>query len=359
MTSTQSKEQLLETITQAIADNVITPDDLEQFIIAPSMHYVEAKQIATSEAIAPAATPVAPEAIHNVSDASHRLSAVEILFYIAGLILFAAIVSVIVQSWTDGNVFGHVLLSAGVGTLMWVTAFVLHNQRQTPIVEGLKNSLLLTGSLSLLFGGFIIANEVAGINSMFDFFPYALVFAVVGILHLAFDRLVRSGLTLMLGILLLVMSFPVALFSFLQDANAPVDAWAAVMLVSCVLLAAATRVVARIDSERSGIGHSFDSLAAFFALLAMYIASFGENGIFWLFILIVSIIGLFYASIVRQEKSFLGSGSLFLIIAIITISFRYFSSFGVSFCLVMAAAGLLGTAAVATTINKTYFKTSS
>jgi len=44
------------------------------------------------------------------------------------------------------------------------------------------------------------------------------------------------------------------------------------------------------------------------------------------------------------------------VVAVLTISFKYFSGAGVTVSLVIAALGLLGSAAVATSINKKYFK---
>lgn len=342
MPITKTKPELLDEITQALAENIISPSDLEQFMIAPSQTYVEAKE-------AERATPP------NMPDNSHRLSAVEILFYIAGLILFAAIVTNIVQSWEEGNAIGHIFLSSGTGLLLWVVAAVLHRQQQTAILEGLKNSLLLTGSLSLILGGYIITNEMLGAYDQIDFFPFAVTMAILAALHLAFDRVMKNSITLLFGILLGVLAFPTAFFGTLRDINASVDVWSVVILLTAGLITASTRIMAKVDPERPGVKRAFDSLAAFIGLGAMYIASFGDHGVLWLSLLVIGIIGLFYASIAWQEKPLLGSASVFLVITIITISFRYFSDFGVTFSLVIAATGLLGTAALATTISKKYF----
>lgn len=335
----KTREQLLDEITRALADHIITPDDLRQYIITPSQQHapkVVAEQI-------PATTP------HK-----QRLTAVEVLFYIAGLILFAAIVSIIVQSG-DSNVIENFLLSGGVGALLWFVAYVLYRRPSTIIMNGLMNSLLLTGSLSLLLGGFILVNEIISSQNNVPFIPSALVFLAVGLLHLAFDRIIKNSITLLLGILFLVMAFPVMCFGLLQDLDAPLGAWSFVVIMASALLAATTRVLSAMNPDRSGLKHAYDSLAAFVAMTAMYVASFGDGGIIWLIILIGSIVGLFYVSIIRRERPLLGSASIFLVITIITIAFRYFSSFGTSFSLITAAAGLLGTAAIAATINKRYF----
>lgn len=337
---TPTKQQLLDEITQALAHDIITPDDLQQFILTP----------VAQETAPQTAVPVTTPARHKTS-----LSAVEILFYIAGLILFAALVSIIVQSWEDGSFIEHFLLSGGAGMALWLIAYVLYRQPSSTILSGLTNSVLLTGSLSLLLGGFVILDEVVPHDGNTPFVALGVVLLCVGLLHLAYDRLVKNSIVLLLGILYTVAALPTMFFGILRDLDAPVGAWSSVIILGSIVLAATTRVMSAMDPNRPGLKQAFDSLAAFIALAAMYVASFGDGGAIWLIILIGSIIGLFYLSIVRRERPLLGSASVFLVIAIITIAFRYFSSFGVSFCLIIAAAGLLGTAAIAATINKKYF----
>ena len=88
----------------------------------------------------------------------------------------------------------------------------------------------------------------------------------------------------------------------------------------------------------------------------MYVASYTDYDIAWVVILIASVLGIFYLSIVTQNKQLLKSGSFFMILTIITISFRYFSGLGVTVSLIVATLGLLGTAVVISSINKKYFK---
>mgnify|MGYP001572369671 CR=1 FL=1 len=156
--------------------------------------------------------------------------------------------------------------------------------------------------------------------------------------------------------LLLVASFPALFFGFLRDADAPTDIWSAVVIASTGLLAATTRVVARVNPGRQRIRGVFDSFAAFLALASMYVASFGEYGFLWSIGVVASIIGIFYISIISQNRHLLGSASFFMVVTVITISFKYFSGFGATTSLIVAALGLLGSAAIASSINKKYFK---
>ena len=149
--------------------------------------------------------------------------------------------------------------------------------------------------------------------------------------------------------------FPALIFGLLQDSTITLDIGATTILCSALLLAFFTRVVTKATPGRSNHAQSFDGLSAFVGLGSMYAASFGDYGVIWLILLIAGIFGIFYLSIIAQNKDLLGSASLFLILSVITISFRYFSGYGITTSLIMATIGLLGSAAVATTINKRYF----
>ena len=88
----------------------------------------------------------------------------------------------------------------------------------------------------------------------------------------------------------------------------------------------------------------------------MYVASYGDHGLLWLGVLVMGVFTLFYLSIVTQDKRLLGNASFFLVITVITVSFKYFSGYGATTSLVLATLGLLGSAAVASGINKKYFE---
>lgn len=334
----KNKQEILAEIQEGLAAGVITKADLATFV-----------------GDRPAASIASPDtAPTNKSD---KLSAVDIMFYIAGIVLFSAILSMIIQSWNDGNVLVHILLSAGVGIGLWSIAYYLSKDAaKNDIRNGLINSLLLTGSLSIVTGGYIITNEIVGGFGELNFIPTAVMLAVVGALHLAFDAGFKKSLVLLMGVLLCVMSFPALLFGILQDADVPMDIWSLVIIATAGLLAYATRIVAKINPDRQSVRNSFDSFAAFLALITMYISSYGEYGVLWLMTLIAGVFGIFYLSIITQNKHLLGNASFFLVLTVITISFKYFSGYGATTSLIIATIGLLGTAAVASSINKKYFK---
>jgi len=341
----KDKDAVLAEIRAHLQAGTVTREDLQAMIGKP----VVAQTAPVHE---PAAAPATAS-----SGKPDKLSAVDVMFYIAGIVLFAAIMSIIVQSWNDGAVFLQITLSLGVGAGLWAIAcYLIRSPLQSDIRRGLYNALLLTGSMSIIAGGGIVTNAVVGGFNDSDFIVAAVASALVGIAHLGFDRLVKKDLILLLGVLLGVMAFPALIIGLLHGMDVPQDVWTVVTIASAALLAGTARLVARLYPGRQKIGGSFDSLAAFVALAAMYISSFGDYGLLWLAGLVAGVFGLFYLSIITQNKQMLGSGSFFLVLTVITASFKYFSGFGATTSLVLAALGLLLSAAVAATINKKYFK---
>ena len=337
------KERLLNSIQSGVKVGIVTEAEVRA-VLHPSLPSISLEQ--GEQTI----TPAPP-------DAHEKLSAVEVMFYIAGLVLFAAIMSMIVQSWETGSPFTHILLSAGVGAGLWTVAHVLHKQQvTTSLRKGLENSLVLTGSLCIIAGGFIFTNELIGGFDEVNFIPGAFTFAILGALHFAYDKLVKKDLVLMMAILLSVASFPALLFGILQGSDVPFDVWSAVCIAGALALAYAARVVVKMQPDRTNIKRSFDPLTAFLTLGTMFVSSFGDYGIIWLMLLIGAVFGLFYLSILMQNKHLLGNASFFLVVSVLTIAFKYFSGAGVTVSLVVAAFGLLGSAVIATSINKKYFK---
>lgn len=336
----KNREEIIADIQEGLRAGLITEADIKSFIHDPAPGFAETRSI---EAIA--------------ADKPERLSAVDIMFYVAGIVLYSAIMSVIGQTWGGGDTVMHIFLSAGVGLMLWSLAYYLmKGERQTDVKKGLINALLLTGSLSVVTGGYIISNQLTGGFGEVNFVAGAVTLALVGALHLAFDRLIKRDLTLLMGVLFCVAAFPAFLFALLRDTDAPGDAWSMVLVASAGLLVYATRVVAKVNPSRRNVRSSFDAFAAFLALISMYVSSFGEYGTLWLLGLIMGVLSIFYLSVISQNKHLLGNASFFLVLAVITISFKYFAGFGVTTSLVLATIGLLGSAAVASGINKKYFK---
>lgn len=325
------RQELLAQIREGLDAGVITKDDVQAFMVDADVAAPKIKS-------------------HN------KTSAVDVMFYIAGIVLFSAIVSTIAQTWSDGNAFMHIALSAGVGLGLWVFAYILiKSPTQSDVRNGLVNALLLTGSLSVVMGGYIITNELLGGFGEVNFIPAAVMLLLLGAVHLLFDSAIKKDMTLLMGVLLGVAAFPAFLFGILQDSDLSMDVWSVVWIMTAGLLVFATRVVAKLKPDRLNIRHIFDPFAAFIALVAMYASSFGDYGVLWLALLVAAVFGIFYLSIVTQSRQLLGNASFFLVLTVITISFKYFSGYGITTSLILATIGLLGSAAIASMINKKYF----
>jgi len=334
----KTKEEILAELQEAISSGVLVESDIKPFMGTPQPEVVITRTAETA-------------------DKPEKLSAVDVMFYIAGIVFFSTIMSVIVQSWNDNNPFMHILLSAFIGMGLWSIAYYLiKNPFQNDIRKGLTNALLLTGSLLVIVGGYIITNEIVGGFEEVNFIPAAFTLAVLGGFHIGFDKLIKRDLVLLMGVFLAVSSFPALLFGLLENSDMPMDVWAIILIISAAILVYATRVVAKMNPDRKKIHNSFDSLAAFLALMSMYATSYQDHGALWLSLLIFAVLGIFYLSIILQNKHLLGNGTFFMVLTIITISFKYFSGLGVTFSLIVATLGLLGSAAVASNINKKYFK---
>lgn len=338
----KDKQEILNGIREGLNAGVIAEDEVRD-LLAPTSATTPAKPN--------------PDTDKTTETKPKKLSAVDIMFYVAGVLLYAAVLSFIVQSWDDGGVFAHVLMCAGLGALLWTLAYYLSKSPgQTDIRAGMVSTSLLTGSLLNITGGYIIVNELVGGYREINFIPSAFMFAIVGTIHIGFDRLIKRDLILLMGLLLVVASFPALMFGVLQDMDVPPDVWSIILIGSAIFLALSTRVVATIDVSRQNVRRSFDGFAAFVALLVMYISSFGDYDAFWLVLLIVAVFGFFYLSVLMHSKHLLGNASFFLVLSVITISFRYFSGYDVTTSLILATAGLLGSAALASHIHRKYFK---
>lgn len=341
-----AKDELLQTIRNGLANHVITAEDLRAFVAPePVAINIELQPTAAAE---PAANP-------------KKLNIIDILFYIAGLILYAALMVMAFQLGKDVWIM-RIIITLGVGLLIWGVVYILGTQ-STPsdMQRGLVNSLMITGSLAVISGGIITANQVAG--STFSEAGLAMAVAValiiLGAAHLVFDRLFRHIILVSLGVLLLSAAFPTVFVALLSNQEVPVDVWTLIGIASGCLVWYGGILASETLPERAFLKDSFESFAAFIALGSIYYASLTSSvAALWEVVLPLAIYGAFFASIKRRSKNFLVTGALFLVLYLITISFKYFSGLGVAFCLILSGLSILATAFMAVNINKKYIKLS-
>lgn len=333
----RTKEEITAILQEGISSNIITKDDIER-IIAPQ------PTIQTNTDF---------QATQLTKD---KTSSVDVMYFIAGIILFFAVMSSVFQSWGSENILIHFILTLGIGSSLWATAlYLIHSNNQSVIRNGLINSILLTGSLLNIAGGYLVINDLE-IFSENILLPLAVMSLFLGIMHIVFDRIIRRDLILSIGIFLSALALPLLLFYALKDGLIDESSQALILVSSSVVLASSTRAVAKVMPNRSAIRRSLDSLAAFVAFSSMYVASYGEDHLFWYFAILVGIVGIFYSSIKMHDKHLLGLGSFFTVVIILSIAFRYFSGYGVTFSLIFATIGLLAFATTASMLNKKYFK---
>lgn len=285
---------------------------------------------------------------------SKKFSVAHSLFYVAGIILFAAVLSVIGQTWEGGTIL-HLLLTLVAGSLLWLVAYAVGkaSSEDTDTRRGLADALLLTGSLLMITGGYIVTN-LFGAYGTVDFFQAAPALLILAVVHGGVWFVIRRDLVYLMAILLGVATIGAVVLGLLRDMNATGDIWALAFIALFALLSWATHVVARLRPETAHLASAYDKLSITVGLLVMYIASFSEAAILWYMALAGAIVGVYYLSIVARQKILLGTASVFLVLMTITLSFRYFSAFGVTTSLILSAMAILGVAMLATNINKKY-----
>ena len=306
-----------------------------------------------------------PQQISNPSsqdkDTKHVLSVTEVMFYAAGVITYAALFTLSTQLFGDtGGLAGGILfLIAGVGA--WGLVIALGNQdkpRNNDTFEGGVNATSLFGSLSLITSVSMLTDQLnvsLALDGRTSLLVIAIALVLTSALHAWYAFISKRTFVLLIGLLLLVSAFLATMMALLYEVTSP-SVWATVVIVASLSLTRITRLINPLYVHRD-INTSFDTLAAVVAFSAMYIASFAaSDGGVWLILIIFAIFGQFYLSIQQQSKKALGVASFFLIVTIITIAFRYFSGFNVTFALLISAFGVLGSAIIASSINKKYIK---
>lgn len=360
------KDQLLADVAQAIADQTISRQELESLLpppppnpehSTPEQPYQQVSHPAESRAEpVQTSTPTVPEA-----KAKHGLSVIDILFYLAGIILFAALMTMVAQVGSDSLVT-QLFISLGAGLLFWGAAFGVARQPiQNETRQGLINAMLLTGSLSVCAGGFLLTGDLTDVtgsdSSSATALAYAALLAILGVIHAFFDRLLRSPILVILGLILFVAAFPTTMVGLLGEADVPPDVWGIIAIITGLLFAYGGKIVSVSAAGREDFKNSFESVAGFIVLSSIYSLGFASDiAVFWQMLLPLTIYLAFFISIRRRSKQFLLTGSLFLVLFLITISFKYFSGFGAAFSLILSAFSILGTAFVASSINKKYLK---
>ena len=275
------------------------------------------------------------------------------LCYAAGIIMFIAVLSAISQTWESGLIL-HLFLTVVLGVAIWAAAYRFGKDKQSSDIRlGVCDALVLTGSLLLVTGGYIITNQIGSYGRV-DFYQVIPALAVLALLHFLFFRILKRDIIYLFGIFLSVVAFGSLLFGILDDSSAAIDIWALVFIGLAGLLSWATHVTSRMYESTKHLQASHDRLAIFLSLFTMFLASFGDYAGWWYLAIAVSICGVYYLSIIKKQRILLGAASTFLVLTTVTVAFRYCSEFSLTASLLVSAAGILAVAALATQISRKY-----
>lgn len=345
-----SKDILLEMVRDGLENGSLTKADLTQFVDQAKAGDVAEPQLAKSTS-APA------KQTHEDESANKSLSVIDALFYLAGIILFAALGAAVAEVGSVSVLSSVILLVPGV--LFWAGAYLFSKRpEQSENVKGLINALVLAGCLSVVSGGMVAASQLAGnANDASSAYVIATALAIFGGVQLAYDRIFRHAIPVVLGMYMLVAAFPTVLVGLLSSSNPPVDVWTVIGMATGVLVGYGGVISSKTAPGRGYLKGAFYPVAGFAILGSAYVASLvSEAAVVWQIILPLLIYGAFFYSIKRRSQNFLLTGAAFLALFLITISFKYFVGLGASFCLILSAVALLGTAFLAININKRYIK---
>ena len=359
--SSQSKAALLAAVQDGLHNHVITDDDLRALL--PALPVGQVGQVNPISQVSQPAN-LAQVAI-NGATAGHakKLSIVDVLFYLAGLVLYISLMVLTFQSGSDqpGMQIGVTL---GSGLLLWTLVYILGRepgQSESDTRQGLINALMLTGCLAVVTGGMTAAYYVVGTDAATNgnnpAFAYAVAvaLAILGAAHLAYDRILRHIILVVLGFLLICAAFPTVFIALLMGGDVPADVWIMIGIATGLLIAGAGWLAAKTAPGREAVKNGFLSLAGFIVLGSMYAGNYASTvPVIWEIILPLTIYLAFFISIKRKSKNFLITGSFYMVLFLVGISFKYFSGLGAAFSLMLSAASLLGTALLATRINKRY-----
>lgn len=293
-------------------------------------------------------------------DVGHASPIANVFYDIAGILLFAVLLSIVFQTLGKENFVLHLALTLGAGLVLWALTYVFRSRsgETGDVPEGIASALLATGSLSVLAGFFVALSHIgAQLDGSFNILILAaLLMLAMSMLHFAADAVLKQAMLLSLAVMYGVGAVAILASYWLTEASASGTVWSIVIIAIAVWLAVKTRILARTLYRERLQPNVFDTLSLWTVLVTLYFSSYGTWGVAWLVVLAFAVLGVFYLSVVRQKKEFLGTAALFLVVTLVTISFRYFSDFGVTISLLMSVIAILGSAYVTSLLHKRYFK---
>lgn len=276
------------------------------------------------------------------------------LFYVAAIIVYAAVISFMEQTATADAYAAYVLATAGIGAITWLAVPTIKGA--TEVKDGLRSMLLLSGTLLITTGLFTITKTIDETLLNNSYIITGLL-ATSAIIHIIYFRYIKDNLIYLASLVLATISFGLLSRTLLLDMPVRVsdDVLILSILTTFGLLSWLTHIGARLSQSTKHLAGAFDKLLIVATLITMYVAAFNsDTAKLWYMALILAIIAIYYLSIIAKQRILLGTASTALAITTITIATRYFSNYGISTSLILSALIIVGVALITTKINKRY-----
>lgn len=286
------------------------------------------------------------------------------LFYLYGTAFFMFILFIIrkYRYTMNPNINLSIILMIGFG--LWLISLYLSKQlANSNMRQGLINALLFAGSLLLIFSGFIIVWNIAAKFSDFGYTltVIALMLAILGVMHLCFDMIIKRNIILLIGVFLSVSSLPTFLIGSWQKYTYPygpsIDMMLFILVIAPGLLPCATRIISKAIPNQRDIDNYFDLFTINLVGILMYIAiNLSDHIVLWTIVTILYILVIIYLSMVLRFKSLFYNSLIMMGIMIITIPFKYLYRDNFPLTIIMTIIALFGFALMSIHIDKKYFK---
>lgn len=296
--------------------------------------------------------------------ADHRISGQihlsDWMFFAGGAVLCAALQFAIVLSVPELNI-ARMLLAALAAMVLWIPAMVARRRTGDGLLAGgISRALLLAGSWSWCLVPLYAVDALrAGYVMTFSLSLYVLTagFMAIGVLHIGYDRVVRSAFALGMATLALWVAVICVVIGTLQldDQVHTLSIYQAVtLLLTTALPAVAYGVTWR--QYYSELREGFMVVGQLLTLLAIFIFTLSPtNAALWHLAMLAALSLLFYRGISHKKRASFIVAAIFLVLSIIAFSFRYFISGGVAVSLFISAMAVLGVATGLTLVHKSTF----
>lgn len=344
----KDKNEILAEIKSYLDDGLIKPEDLADLV--PTQKYEQGELIASTATV----------------ETGRSNGGITAMFVVGGILLYGAIQAALAFS-ADFSSRGGWLIVAVINMLVGVAAWYLACKSRgdsSDVSKGLALSALIVGSFGVVAGWGALYVAIVSDMSNLDFLPGMFIASIFQLLcassFIIFERIIDKHSLLQVGSILIVSSIATLVTACMMEADIDSgDPYVIAYLAFAGLLAALPRLAKSLYAGKEKVVERLDSLAVFFALVTLYVATFlTDTGLIWTVLLFAAVFGVYYLSVAIKRRSNLISASVFFILAVNTVAFKHFAGYAIAVALVLSAISIIGAAIVAVNLNNKYFKAS-